>query len=356
MARMATLQRKMLNLAEFLPTRSSSKVEATPPHNKSTSPSLNAVAPHPIPPGKERNACPISGLFADTVEGLPTVTKNALEALEADPDIEEERRMLQGPPQNSAIVNSRRTADIAKSVLVIPLNVVNGSHRANAETRNLVQAIGGLPTLRRFTKSFYRKAFADPHVDKFLRSHDDPHGERFATWIAEKMGDGTPWTDERRARPATHLRVGHQSVEVSFDRSSAHFAAWHSPKREPHKWGDHFKLDDARVWMRLHFWGARESGMFETEAGRSFMEYYTRFICHFISVYSSKSPPFTRESLRWSADAQNIQHYLAAGNVMKDVIGKPIETALKELPPAERAYTGSSVPNPAWPYELSPRA
>jgi hypothetical protein len=33
-------------------------------------------------------------------------------------------------------------------------------------------------------------------------------------------------------------------------RSSAHFAAWHSPKREPEKFGLHFKLDDCRVWMR----------------------------------------------------------------------------------------------------------
>ena len=24
--------------------------------------------------------------------------------------------------------------------------------------------------------------------------------------------------------------------------------------REPEKWGDHFKLDDCRIWMRLHFW------------------------------------------------------------------------------------------------------
>ena len=33
-------------------------------------------------------------------------------------------------------------------------------------------------------------------------------------------------------------------------RSSAHFAAWHSPKREREKFGQHFKLDDCRVWMR----------------------------------------------------------------------------------------------------------
>merc|ERR1711862_523602 len=90
----------------------------------------------------------------------------------------------------------------------------------------------------------------------------------------------------------------------------------------PSKWGDHFKPDDARVWMRLHFWAARETGMFENEA---FMEYYTRFIGHFISVYSSKAPPFTRESARWSEDPKNIQQYLDAGRMMKDVIGKDVD-------------------------------
>ena len=33
---------------------------------------------------------------------------------------------------------------------------------------------------------------------------------------------------------------------------------------------------------------------------------------HFVSIYSSKSPPFTRESARWSADPSNIQRYLQA--------------------------------------------
>merc|ERR1712232_625176 len=104
----------------------------------------------------------------------------------------------------------------------------------------------------------------------------------------------------------------------------------------------------------IHFWAAREMGMFETEVGRCFMAYYVRFIGHFISIYSSKSPPFARESLRWSADPTNVQRYLAAGNVMDDVIGKPVEQALAELPPVERTYTGSGVRHAAWPYELTP--
>jgi truncated hemoglobin YjbI len=236
------------------------------------------------------------------------------------------------------------------------LNVTNGSHRPNSQTRDLVRSIGGLPALRRFTTIFYEKAFADPHLDKFIRKHSDPHGERFALWIAEKFGDGTPWTDERSSRPSDVMRIGHQIYEVAHDRSSAHFAAWHSPKREPHKVGQHFKPDDARVWMRLHFWAAREAGLFKAQ-NAAFMDYYIRFIGHFISVYSSKAPPFTRESARWSADPRNIEVYLASGKRMTDVIDKPVEDALAKLPQNECYYTGSRANNRLWPYDepIQPR-
>ena len=98
-----------------------------------------------------------------------------------------------------------------------------------------MKEVGGLDALRRFTSLFYEKAFADPVLDKFIRSHDDPHGERFATWIAEKFGLGQPWTEERKVRPRCPFAIGHgysDTIEV-HDRSSAHFAAWHSPKRDP---------------------------------------------------------------------------------------------------------------------------
>jgi hypothetical protein len=103
--------------------------------------------------------------------------------------------------------------------------------------------------------------------------------------------------------------------------------------------------------MRLHFLAARETGMFEHEA---FIEYYTRFIGHFVSVYSRHAPPFTRESARWSSDPANIQAYFASGNRMTDVIGQRAERALEALPSDERLYTGSGHPNPAWPYEVPP--
>merc|ERR1712007_658 len=88
---------------------------------------------------------------------------------------------------------------------------------------------------------------------------------------------------------------------------------------------------------------AREVGLFEPQHA-AFMDYYIRFIGHFISVYSSKSPPFTRESARWSANSENIQRYLLAGNRMSDVIDQPVEEALMTLPQEERYYTRSRLP------------
>jgi len=312
-------------------------------------------APHPIPAGSEGKACPITGLFADEAEVNQSASL-ALAQMEADPDIAEERRtlMLAKADVHQRVLRDsiiQRTQSVIHTQFV-PLNVVNRAHSANSETRRLVRMIGGVDSLRRFTTAFYKKAFVDPHLDQFIRRHSDPHGERFALWIAEKFGDGTPWTNERKTRAEDLMQIGHRVHEVAFDRSSAHFAAWHSPKREAHKWGEHFKPDDARVWMRLHFWAARESGLFEPE-NAPFMDYYSRFIGHFISIYSGKAPPFTRESARWSADPQNIEKYLSAGNFMSGVIDQPVEEAMAELPAHERVFTGSSHPNPSWPYNRS---
>lgn len=318
-------------------------------------------APHPIPEGMEGQPCPISGLFADEAQRVSrkSQTAEALAALQADPDIAEENKALaaQGArqPGPGSLMTTFRPMDPRDSVTFLALSVVNKKHIATEETRNLVRSVGGLPTLRRFTKLFYERCFVDPHLDKFIANHHEPHGERFATWIAEKLGDGTPWTEERRTRPVRKMvlegNFGPEVVQVAFDRSSAHYAAWHSPKRESNKWGEHFKLDDARVWMRLHFWAARETGMFEHKA---FMDYYVRFIAHFVSIYSSKSPTFARDSARWSADPARVQAYLDAGNRMTDVMGKSLEESLKALPAGERKYTGSGGPNAAWPYENSP--
>ena len=36
------------------------------------------------------------------------------------------------------------------------------------------------------------------------------------------------------------------------------------------------------------------------------MDYYVRFIGHFVSVYERNAPPFARESARWSQTQANL--------------------------------------------------
>ena len=220
-----------------------------------------------------------------------------------------------------------------------------GGHKANQHTLQLFREAGKENVLK-MTKIFYDLCFADPHIDKFIRDHNDPHGERFANFIAEKFGDGQPWTKERSGRKVESFESHGYRLDSPHDRSSAHFAAWHSPKREDEKFGDHFNLEDSRVWMRLHCWGMREAGIYERSP--SFADYYIRFIGHFVSVYESRAPPFARESARWSGDAANIEAYRKAGNRMVDVIGVADQDALRRLP--EREQPGHA-DWPNWPYE-----
>jgi len=278
-------------------------------------------------------------------------TTTSKQALDEDPDIMQEARALAGLHINDPAL------PVSTPGKLVPLNVQHASHRASRETARICEEAGGAPFLRRFTSNFYKKAFADPHLDQFIRERGDHHGERFAYWIAEKMGLGTPWSEERRTRPACPFMLRDPDTGAALrqvvvhDRSSAHFAAWHSPKRSPEEWGEHFQVHDCRVWMRLHFWAAREEGLFDSPA---FADYYVRFIGHFVSVYERNAPPFARESARWSADPKNIEAYYAAGKRMTDVMALKhnVPAALASLPPKERSYTGSKADRPSWPYEL----
>ena len=162
------------------------------------------------------------------------------------------------------------------------------------------------------------------------------------------MGLGQPWTADRQARRVCPFHTNGYEIPGAHDRSSAHFAAWHSPKRSPEKWGDHFKLDECRVWMRLHFWAAREAGIFDNSP--AFADYYVKFIGHFVSVYERTAPPFARESARWSANPDNIERYIENGRTMSDVLGLSLDEALAQLPEAERGYSGSSAQVLKWPY------
>ena len=83
--------------------------------------------------------------------------------------------------------------------------------------------------------------------------------------------------------------------------------------------------------MRLHFAAAREVGLFDSAP--AFMDYYIRFIGHFVRVYES-SAEFARESARWSEDPAEVARYQET-RFMPNVIGVTLEEAVQCLPPHE---------------------
>ena len=210
-----------------------------------------------------------------------------------------------------------------------------GTHKPSTASSSLIDDVP-LEKLQEMTDRFYVKAFQDETLDKFIRSHNDPHGERFAKWIHQKLSGSHIWDKDRMAR-GQHAPV--------HDRTSAHVAAWYSPKRPKEERGRHFQLDECRIWMRLHFWAMREAGLLELSP--SFADYYVRFIAHFVAVYERTAPPFARESLRWSSDPKNIRTYLDNGCKMTDVLGLTLEEAAEQIPEAEFHDT-------EWPYNQTP--
>ena len=96
----------------------------------------------------------------------------------------------------------------------------------------------------------------------------------------------------------------------------------------------------------MHFWSAREVGLFDTPFG----DYYVKFIAHFVSVYERTAPPFARESARWSSSEENIAKYLENDRKMSGLVGLTLEEAQLHLPEEERGYTGSNAQILMWPY------
>lgn len=261
--------------------------------------------------------------------------------LDEDPDIVLESQVLENYSNSTENVTPSSKKDIeVQPYRFIPLRLNGNSFQGDHHTAQLLEEIGGVETLKRVTDVFYKKAFADPHLDQFILRHNDPHFERLGNWIAEKMDPSQKiWTAERRNRPVIPNKCAGGQIVV-HDRSSAHAAAWHCSKRKPEVQGDHFQLHDARVWMRLMFWSCKEVGVFELSP--TFESWYVRFIAHFVRVYEREAPPFARESCRWSSSEENIAAYLAAGNSMGDDVlghdghGVSTSEAKRQLPKEER--------------------
>jgi len=254
----------------------------------------------------------------------------------SDPDLQAEEVSLRAKDNgNSKTFQGKPITSAPLPYQFVPLTMGGGgrTHVVSEGSRQLIEEEVTLDQLQRMTELFYEKAFQDPTLDKFIRNHDDPHGARFAKWIHQKLGGSTVWDDDRRTRDRTPVKLAHGIQHVVHDRSSAHAAAWYSPKRPAEEVGRHFELDECRVWMRLHFWAMRESGLMESSP--SFADYYARFIGHFVRVYESTAPMFARESLRWSADPKNIETYIQNGRRMTDVMGLSLLEAEEQIPEDE---------------------
>ncbi|GMI20636.1 hypothetical protein TeGR_g927 [Tetraparma gracilis] len=241
-------------------------------------------------------------------------------SLTQDPDIAGESIATPGshvPPAALLTPDPAKIQDVPRSYA--PLNIHGNAHQATPRSAALVADVGGPAALLRMTTHFYNLAFKDPHLDKFIRDRTDPHAQRFANWITEKLGVSQAWTDERRTRPVVPIVLANNLRTTSpHDRSTAHGAAWSSPKRDPADVGRHFDLTDCRVWMRLHFWALKKAGLHV--ASPSFTEYYARFLGHFVRVYERRAPAFARDSYRWSDNPANLEAYAKDGK-MTDLMG-----------------------------------
>mmetsp|Transcript_7320 Transcript_7320/g.17895 ORF Transcript_7320/g.17895 Transcript_7320/m.17895 type:complete len:295 (+) Transcript_7320:175-1059(+) len=288
-----------------------------------------------------------SNLRRSMSKGAKSGNDEALMRMQLDEDILQEAAAIDAAKrgvQGSTAAAPPSAPPGGPHVEHVPLNWKRGQggHKPNDATRRMLHEAGGRDGVAKFTNLFYQIAFQDPHIDQFIRDHDDPHGDRFADWITEKFGVGTPWSTERSTRKTCPFHAHGHKFESAHDRSSAHFTAWHSPKRSEENFGEHFKLDDCRVWMRLHFWALRETGVWAQSP--SFAEYYLKFIGHFVSIYERTATLFVRESARWSENPANCEKYLANGRRMDNVLGLSLREACKALPDHERDSVGD------WPY------
>lgn len=258
-----------------------------------------------------------------------------------DPDLMQEATL-----SSTSATKAHVAVKASRPYRFVPLGMggSGGTHVVTPGSVALMEEVS-LADLQNMTERFYQKAFKDPTLDQFIGSHDDPHGSRFSKWIHQKLSGSNVWDMDRAQRDRTPVTVAGGRTTVVHDRSSAHVAAWHSKKRPARDVGRAFKLDECRVWMRLHFWAMRESGIMEKSP--SFADYYVRYLGHFVRVYESSAPLYARDSLRWSANPKNTENYKRTGR-MDEVLGLSMEEAEASIPEKEANDF-------EWPYNQTPQ-
>ncbi len=107
--------------------------------------------------------------------------------MDFDPDIIAEADVLESVQDGRPVGDVPRTASGCPFARV-GLNIRDGAHQRNEETASLLAEIGGPSSILRCTQLFYAKVIKDSHIAQFLRDPSDPHADRLANWIVEKMG------------------------------------------------------------------------------------------------------------------------------------------------------------------------
>ncbi|ETW02434.1 hypothetical protein H310_05947 [Aphanomyces invadans] len=201
--------------------------------------------------------------------------------------------------------HSHAAAPIASITTPVDLVVRNSTFITTDTSASLLRDIGGGDKIRECCTRFYAHAFLDSQLKPFFFEDDGAtaHGHRLANWIIEKMGgEGKPWTDSGRLGM----------------RQRSHSKAWNCVKRHESVRGDHFNLVDARTWMRIHFWAARECRLHRHEA---FWRWYIRFLQHFIAVYERRAVPYANDDANWSKKQSNLDAYIQSNHTMLDLHG-----------------------------------
>ena len=124
-----------------------------------------------------------------------------MERFQQDPDIKNEAGPVPTPLSPSLPSDPLPSPSSSPSppYRFVPLLISQG-HQASHDSAALFREAGGKEAILRMTGLFYESAFKDPVLDKFIRDRNDPHAERFANWIGEKLGTDSAWTDEVREK------------------------------------------------------------------------------------------------------------------------------------------------------------
>ena len=99
-----------------------------------------------------------------TITITATVPTERLAEMKADPDMVAER--LGAVAITGKKKGSEKPVKLSPAITDVPLNVVSGTHYPNEQTLALLQEVGGVKGILKFTTAFYKMAFQVTHRER----------------------------------------------------------------------------------------------------------------------------------------------------------------------------------------------